>query len=132
MRIQNAGLAAQGRGQGVSIFEKSYSNDPGSKSTALGKYKISAKYTGEYGESFRLIGLDTSNNKAFQRRIVLHSMPCIPDTDAGMPACASEGCPAVSLSFFSYLKTIITSAKKPILLWVFDSNLEELVLDKDQ
>lgn len=130
MRIENAGLVSQGRGKGTSIFNKQYSNDPGSKCTALGRYKIGERYTGEFGESFRLVGLDSSNNKAYQRRIVLHSMPCIPDTDATTIPCASEGCPAVSPSFLEALKAVIKSQKRPVLLWVFDSNLSELVWEE--
>lgn len=130
MRIENAGLVSQGRGSGPSIFDKQYSNDPGSKCTALGRYKIGEKYTGEFGESFRLVGLDSTNNKAYQRRIVLHSMPCIPDTDASTIPCASEGCPAVSPTFLDALKAVIKSQKRPVLLWVFDSNLSELVWEE--
>jgi hypothetical protein len=130
MRIENAGLVSQGKGSSLSTFNKKYSNEPGSNCTALGRYKISGRYQGEYGESFKLYGLDSTNNKAFARRIVLHSMPCIPDTDAAMPPCASEGCPAVSPSFLDSMKAVISSAKKPILLWIFDSNLQDLVLEE--
>lgn len=131
MRIEQSGLVSQGRGKGISTYDKSYSNEPGSNCTALGRYKISGRYYGEYGESFRLTGLDSSNKKAYARRIVLHSMPCIPDTDAMMPPCASEGCPAVSPAFLSSLREIIDGTKKPILLWIFDSNLEELVMEEN-
>ncbi|MBC7874700.1 MAG: murein L,D-transpeptidase catalytic domain family protein [Ferruginibacter sp.] len=125
MRIEQAGLVAHGRGQGASIFEKQYSNQPGSKSTSLGRYKISGKYKGSYGMSYRMIGLDSSNKNAYRRSIVLHSMSCIPDNDGTMPACVSEGCPAISTTFLSSLRKIIDSRKKPVLLWIFDSNLEE-------
>jgi L,D-transpeptidase catalytic domain len=125
MRIEQAGLVSHGRGQGASIFEKQYSNQPGSKSTSLGRYKISGKYKGSYGMSYRMVGLDSSNKNAYRRSIVLHSMSCIPDNDGVMPACVSEGCPALSTTFLSSLRKIIDSRKKPVLLWIFDSNLEE-------
>ncbi len=128
MRIENAGLVAQGRGNTSSIFDKQYSNVAGSNCTALGKYKISGSYSGEYGDSYKMYGLDSTNKKAYARRIVLHAMPCIPDSEAAMPPCASEGCPAVSPAFFSTLKSIIDSREKPILMWIFDSNLGELVV----
>jgi hypothetical protein len=129
MRIEQAGLVAHGRGR-FSPFDKQYSNEPGSNCTALGRYKISGRYNGEYGLSYRMCGLDSSNKKASSRRIVLHSMPCIPDTDAQMPACNSEGCPAVSPEFLCSLQKILDTRKKPVLLWIFDSNLQDMVIEE--
>jgi hypothetical protein len=129
MQIEQSGLVAHGRGQGPSIYDKQYSNQTGSKCTSLGRYKISGKYKGAYGEAYKMVGLDSSNKNAYSRNIVLHSMGCIPDTDGIMPACVSEGCPAVSTKFLSSLRKIIDSRKKPVLLWIFDSNLEEAVVE---
>jgi hypothetical protein len=129
MKIEQSGLVAQGRGVGPTRFDKQYSNTKGSKCTSLGRYKIINKYKGEYGEAYRMLGLDSSNYNAFKRNIVLHSMGCIPDAEENnMPVCISEGCPAVSISFLSSLSKIIDSRKKPVLLWIFDSNLEEIVI----
>jgi hypothetical protein len=129
MEIQESGLVAQGRGQGRSRFDKQYSNKPGSKCTSLGRYKIMGDYNGGYGKSYRLDGLDSSNNNAYNRNVVLHSMGCIPDSENNVPVCISEGCPAVSVNFFSSLSSIIESRKKPMLLWIFDSNLEKIVVE---
>jgi hypothetical protein len=129
MKIEQSGLVAHGRGQGPSIFDKQYSNQTGSKCTSLGRYKISGKYNGAYGEAYKMVGLDSSNKNAYSRNIVLHSMGCIPDVDGIMPACVSEGCPAVSTRFLSSLRKIIDTRKKPVLLWIFDSNLEEAVVE---
>ena len=129
MKIEQSGLVAHGRGQGPSIFDKQYSNQTGSKCTSLGRYKISGKYKGGFGEAYKMVGLDSSNKNAYNRNIVLHSMTCIPDTDGIMPACVSEGCPAVSTKFLSSLRKIIDTRKKPVLLWIFDSNLEEAVVE---
>ncbi|MDP4264279.1 MAG: murein L,D-transpeptidase catalytic domain family protein, partial [Bacteroidota bacterium] len=111
------------------LYDKQYSNQAGSKCTSLGRYKIWGKYKGTYGESYRMIGLDSSNQNALSRNIVLHSMACIPDTDGVAPACVSDGCPAVSTNFLSSLSKTIDSRKKPLLLWIFDSNLEEAVVE---
>jgi hypothetical protein len=127
MQIEEAGLVSHGRGQGKTIFDKQYSNQPGSRCTSLGRYKILSKYKGTYGEAYRMSGLDSSNENAFERNIVLHSMSCIPDIENIMPACVSDGCPAVSSRFLSALQKIIESRRKPMLLWIFDSNLEEIV-----
>ena len=127
MEVEHSGLVSQGRGTGRTKYDKQYSNIIESKCTSLGRYKISGKYKGSYGESYRLIGLDSSNQNAFKRNIVLHQMGCIPDDENNAPTCISEGCPAVSPNFLSGLATIIDTRKKPLLLWVFDSNLEEII-----
>ena len=132
LKVEESGLVAQGRGTGPTRFDKQYSNVKESKCTSLGRYRITNKYKGEYGESYRMIGLDSTNCNAFKRNIVLHPMGCIPDAEEeNMPVCISEGCPAVSVNFLSYLSNIIDSRKKSVLLWVFDSNLEEIILDED-
>jgi hypothetical protein len=131
LSIEQAGLVSHGRGSGRSVYDKQYSNVSGSNSTSLGRYKISGKYRGGYGEAYKMVGLDSSNRNAYNRNIVLHSMSCIPDVEGIMPACVSEGCPAVSSKFFSFIRQIIDSRKRPVLLWIFDSNLEELVVEDD-
>jgi hypothetical protein len=130
MKIEQTGLVTQGRGQGPSRFDKHYSNNKGSKCTSLGRYKIIKKYKGEYGEAYKMTGLDSSNCNALKRNIVLHSMGCMPDAEENMPVCISEGCPAVSVKFLSSLSKIIDSRKKPMLLWIFDSNLEEVIVEQ--
>ena len=116
-----------GRGLGKSIFDKQYSNEKDSKSTSLGRYKILRKYKGSYGLAYKLMGLDSTNENALDRNIVLHAMMCIPDVENIMPACVSEGCPSVSTKFLATISKIIDTRKKPMLLWLFDSNLEEIV-----
>lgn len=130
MQIEQSGLVSQGRGLAKSKYDKQYSNIVDSKCTSLGRYKIMGKYMGIYGNSYRMSGLDSTNSNAYKRNIVLHSMGCIPDEENNSPLCISEGCPAVSDNFFSSLSGIIDSRKKPVLLWVYDSNLEEVVIEE--
>jgi len=130
MKIEHTALVSHGRGQGTSIFDKQYSDQSGSRCTSLGRYKIIAKYKGAYGESYRMVGLDSTNANAYNRNIVLHSMSCIPDAEKNWPACVSDGCPAVSAKFLDTLSKIIDTAKKPVLLWIFDSNLEEVLVQE--
>ena len=132
MEVEQSGLVSQGRGRGRTKYDKQYSNIIESKCTSLGRYKISNKYKGFYGGSYKLMGLDSSNNNAFKRNVVLHPMGCIPDKENVAPACISEGCPAVSSNFFSGLSKIIDTRTKPVLLWVFDSNLEEVIAEELQ
>jgi hypothetical protein len=131
MQVEQSGLVSQGRGRGPTRFDKQYSNTKESRCTSLGRYKIMNKYQGEYGAAYRVDGLDSSNSNAYKRHIVLHPMGCIPDEEQeNMPVCVSEGCPAVSVNFLSSLSKIIESRKKPVLLWIFDSNLEQPVLEQ--
>lgn len=132
LEIENSGLVSQGFGNFSALLEREYSNKPGSKCTSLGKYSISGKYSGTYGFSYRLKGLDSSNSNALKRKIVLHSMHCIPDKEGYAPACSSEGCPAVSKQFFVTIRNVVESGKKPVLLWVYDSNLEKPVVELPQ
>lgn len=132
MEIISTGLVAQGRGQGSSRFDRQYSNEQESRCTSLGRYSIRRKYKGEYGFAYRMTGLDSTNSNACKRNIVLHSMGCMPDDEENVPVCISEGCPAVSVKFLSALSKILDTRKKPVLLWIFDSNLEEPVVEDDE
>ncbi len=129
MQIEYSGLVSHGRGESESMYDKQYSNKAGSRCTALGKYRIAGRYNGSYGDAYKVHGLEVSNSNAYNRNIVLHSMGCIPDVEGIAPACVSDGCPAVSKRFLAYLQKVIDTRKQSILLWIFDSNLEEAVVE---
>jgi hypothetical protein len=71
-----------------------------------------------YGFSYKLQGLDSTNNKAFERAIVLHGHACVPDEQKSeWPICFSYGCPMVSTKFLQTLKGYISKqGKTPILM----------------
>ncbi len=50
-----------------------FSNDIGSEATSEGAYLTGPLYTGEHGLSRRLTGLDSTDNNAEERAIVIHS-----------------------------------------------------------
>ena len=52
---------------------KQFSNEPGSNATSRGAYISWEWYTGRYGTSMRLGGLDADNSNAFERSIVVHA-----------------------------------------------------------
>ena len=52
---------------------KWFSNEPGSNATSRGAYVSWEWYTGRYGTSVRLGGLDPDNSNALDRLIVLHA-----------------------------------------------------------
>jgi hypothetical protein len=118
--IVNAGLVAHGNCFEYWLEGRRYSNVVGSGCTSLGKYKIGAAYVGKWGYSYKLHGLEKTNNKAFERTVVLHSHSCVPTTETGEEICQSNGCPTVAPKFLLALKTIINNSKKPVLLWIYE------------
>ena len=52
---------------------KLFSNQHGSNATSRGAFVSWEWYTGQYGTSIRLGGLDPDNSNAFERAIVMHS-----------------------------------------------------------
>ncbi len=118
--LQNTGLVAHGNCFENWLEGRKYSNVVGSGCTSLGKYKIGSSYTGKFGYSYKLHGLDSSNNNAFERTVVLHSHSCIPETEVTDEICQSNGCPTVSPTLLQELKPIINKSKKPVLLWIYN------------
>ncbi|MES1220848.1 MAG: murein L,D-transpeptidase catalytic domain-containing protein, partial [Bacteroidota bacterium] len=87
----------------------------------FGKFKVGNPYAGNFGTAYKIYGLDSSNNNAFNRNIVLHSYTCVPEQETDpIPICNSRGCPMISPGFMEQLKPLINQSKKPILLWIFE------------
>ena len=118
--LQSAGLVAHGNCFQSWLEGRKYSNIVSSGCTSLGKYKIGSSYTGKFGYSYKLHGLDSTNNNAFERTVVLHSHSCIPETETADDICQSNGCPTVSPAMLQQVKSIINTSKKPLLLWIYD------------
>jgi L,D-transpeptidase catalytic domain len=118
--IEAAGLVTHGKGSQNESGELIFSNIPNSNCTSLGKYKIGKSYNGNFGLSYKLIGLDKTNSKAFGRSVVLHSYCGVPKAEVyPAPITLSEGCPVVSTTFFTQVKTYIEESQAPILLWIY-------------
>lgn len=118
--VLRAGPVAHGNCYEYWLEGRRYSNTSGSGCTSLGKYRVGYPYMGKFGYSYKLYGLDSSNNNAFDRTVVLHGHDCVPDSATGEDICQSNGCPMVSPGLLLALKTIINGSKKPVLLWVYD------------
>jgi len=116
-----SGLVAHGCGNHSFSLSPVFSNIDGSSCSALGRYRIGNPYKGQFGRAYLLHGLDTSNNRALERHIVLHSFSCVPDGETDpYPICNSRGCPMVSPAFLAQVQPMIDASKKPVLLWIFD------------
>ncbi|MES2800388.1 MAG: murein L,D-transpeptidase catalytic domain family protein [Bacteroidota bacterium] len=121
LSIVSAGLVAHGSGSETG-FEDSlqFSNTPNSYMTSLGKYKIGAAYIGNFGKSYKLHGLESSNSKAFERFVVLHRYSCVPDDEQISPICNSLGCPMLSENYFETLEALLQKqSNKNIILEIF-------------
>lgn len=118
--IETAGLVTHGKGSENESGTLFFSNKPNSNCTSLGKYKIGKSYNGKFGLSYKLMGMDKTNSKAFDRSVVLHSYCGVPNDEVyPAPICVSEGCPTVSPEFLTQLKKYIDGSRKPILLWIY-------------
>lgn len=116
--VVKAALVSHGVCYGGEMNAK-FSNVVGSGCSSLGKYKIGIPYVGQWGYSYKLHGLENSNNNAYERTVVLHSHQSIPDIETGEEIAVSLGCPMVSPNFLLTLKKLINNSKKPVLLWIY-------------
>jgi hypothetical protein len=120
MKIISKGLVAHGSGSETGVSDSlTFSNTPESYMSSLGKYKIGNAYTGSFGRSYKLHGLDKSNSKAFDRAIVLHRYSCVPDNEQSYEICNSLGCPMVSENYFEELDKIVRSSGKPMIMEIY-------------
>ena len=115
-----AGLVTHGSGSATGTDNLVFSNVPNSLCTSIGHYKIGNSYNGKFGLAYKLYGLDKTNDKAFNRFVVLHGHECVPDAEV-WPAliCESWGCPTVSPGFLKLLQVHLNEATKPIMLWIY-------------
>lgn len=120
--IEASGLVSHGVGSNK--YENDdplkFSNSPESKMTSEGKYRVGSSYKGIFGLAYKLYGLDKTNDRAFERAIVLHAHKRVPDKEC-FPEyiIVSAGCPTVSPAFLATLDKYIKASKKSILLWIY-------------
>jgi len=122
MCVESSGLVTHGKGDEKEYTgNRQYSNREGSNCTSLGKYAVGKSYLGFFGEAFLLEGLEPSNSRAKDRKIVLHAMHCVPENPGEFPICLSEGCPAVADAFLPEIKKILEGSNRQVLLYIYDS-----------
>jgi hypothetical protein len=119
-KIIDQGLVAHGLGSEAKNGEKlKFSNVSQSLCTALGKYSIGGDYFGRFGKAYKLYGLDKTNNKAFERNIVLHKYDKVPCEEQDKAICNSYGCPMVNAEYYSRIQKIIDHSRKNIILDIY-------------
>lgn len=118
--VINAGLVTHGRCNENWLEGRQYGNTVGCGCTSLGKYRIGYSYNGRFGLAFKLYGLEATNDKAFERFVVLHSHSCVPEITTTDEICQSDGCPTVSPGFLAQLKPMIAHSEKGVLMWIYE------------
>ncbi|MCX6295258.1 MAG: murein L,D-transpeptidase catalytic domain family protein [Bacteroidetes bacterium] len=126
--ILSSSLCAHGCGEnpwgGTSTKEKpSFSNVPDSHCSSIGKFKIGKRGYSNWGIkiNYLLYGLESTNNNALKREIVLHSWEDVAEKEVypeGTPE--GWGCPAVANSFMKTIDLKLKGSEKPVLLWIFN------------
>jgi hypothetical protein len=118
--IINSGLVSHGSCNETFLARPKFSNESKSGCSSLGKFKVGEFYTGKYGKSFRLYGLDNCNSNAYKRAVVIHGYDCVPDEEIyPRVLCNSLGCVMVSYKFFDNITRLISKSEKPIVLWIY-------------
>jgi len=101
-------------------FTPRFSNIPNSKCSSLGIYSVGAKYISKmWGTAYRLNGLESTNNNALKRGIVMHAHSQVPYSETGNYINTSYGCPMMNIKFFKELQITIDSTTKDILFWAY-------------
>jgi len=119
-QVISKGLCAHGSGSEIAGTDSlQFSNIPNSYMTSLGLYKIGGSYQGSFGKSYKLTGLEKSNDKAAARAIVLHRYSCVPDEEQYYPICNSLGCAMLSENYFEELIPIIDREPKPMIMKIY-------------
>ena len=101
-----------------------FSNEEGSFLTSLGRYKIGIRSYSKWGINvhYKLHGLDTTNNNAFKRDVVLHSYSPVPANEIyplHLPMGYSQGCPVTDNETMTFLDKKLKNTEKSVLLWIF-------------
>ena len=118
-------VCAHGIGKkGKSWLRPSFSNEVESNLSCLGKFKLirERKFSNQYVKNWdgiELEGLDSTNSNARKRGILIHKgydYPMYPLPE--LPV--SLGCFVISSEMYDTLINILTSTKKPIILYAYN------------
>lgn len=100
-----------------------FSNASDSHCSMKGKFKIGKRDYSSWGIKVKywLHGLESTNNNAVNRVVVLHSWDAVSNEEIYPKVSPlSWGCPTVSNDFMLQLDTKLKQTKKPVLLWIVD------------
>lgn len=108
-------LVAHGRGSDPehSGWLQTFSNEPNSLASSWGSYKTGEMYEGQHGHAMRLTGLDSHNNNAEMRAIVIHGADYVSENHIANwgKIGRSEGCFAVARHMLPQLLGLLGSGR---------------------
>ena len=109
-------------GQDYSKTNPRFNNIPDSHCSSLGKYKLGKRGYSNWGihVNYKMHGLDSTNSKAYERFIVLHSWKDVADSET-FPVGTPEGwgCPAISNKLLKTIDPLLQKSKKDVLFWIY-------------
>lgn len=125
--IAYSSLCAHGMGNGnnrSTYTNIRFSNVEGSYCSSLGKYKTGKRAYSNWGihAHYKLHGLESTNDNAFDRIVVLHSYELIPQHEIypeHIPLGYSQGCPVVNDKIMTVIDGMLQQKNKPVLLWIY-------------
>lgn len=104
------------------IEAEKFSNAIDSRKSSLGLYLTGSSYVGKHGESIYLYGLEKSNDRAFERAIVMHGASYVSMDFLGKHGRMgrSWGCPVVSDAI---IKKLIPIIKEGAVVYAYHKDL---------
>ena len=127
-KVLFSGLCCHGMGGNSTVETPEFSNISGSNCTSLGKYKLGIRSYSQWGINihYKMHGLESTNNNAYSRYVVLHSFSSVSDNEIypqHLPLGWSLGCPVISDNTMRKVDELLKDLKseKPVLLWIYIS-----------
>lgn len=114
-----------GSGGGSTARRPRFSNRPGSECSSLGRFLVTKDRGNRLKCSFRLRGMDSDNQSAYTRGLMIHSSTWVDKwcwtKYIPLHRASCQGCITVSSRGMNYLWPLINKENKPLLLWTFVS-----------
>lgn len=123
-RVLHAALCCHGAGGESTKSQPVFSNVSGSNCTSLGKYELGVRSYSQYGIHihYKMHGLESTNSNAYKRDIVFHSHTPVPESECyphHLTMGWSLGCPVISNKSMKYVDSLLSTAEKPVLMWIY-------------
>lgn len=124
--IKYASLCAHGYGKNSTATKPVYSNVEGSFCSSLGRYSVGIRSHSKWGINvhYKLHGLESTNDNAYKRFVVLHSFTPVPKAEVypmHLPLGMSQGCPVICNEAMTRIDALLKTLKEPVLLWMYHS-----------
>lgn len=124
-KIIASSYVMHGPGKGSTDKRPVFSNELGSECSSLGRFLVTKEHGHSLKRSFRLKGLDSDNQTAYARGLMIHSSGWVKNhcwqKYIPLHRSSSMGCVTVSSKGMKYLWKLVNKENKPLLLWNFES-----------